>query len=279
VSASLALVESYLESHPDDAARSVERLPPGDLAALLAALPDGAAGRLLAHVTPAAAAGAVAQLAADAAARRLEHVRLDQLAALLRRIDASRAAEVLDQLPVDRARQARALLAQVPDTAGAVMDPEILTLPLDGTVADARALIAAHPAHLYYYLYVVDAEQRLAGVIDVAELMQAGDGPVRAVVQTNVVSLPAAMPLKAVFAHAGWRDFDALPVVGGDRRFLGAIRHRRMRQIVERDRTATADDRGMRTVLALGEVYWLGLCGLLQGIATAAGEPAPGGRS
>jgi Mg/Co/Ni transporter MgtE len=279
MSASLALVESYLAAHPQDAARSVERLPVDDLAALLAALSAEAAGALIAHVAPAAAVKAVERLPVDEAARRLAHLGLAQLAPLLRRLDPIRGDRLLDELPADRARPARALLAQAPDTAGAVMDPEILTLPLDASVADARALIAAHPEHLYYYLYVVDADQRLAGVIDVAELTQAEDGPVRAVMNTTVVSLPAAMPLKAVFAHAGWRDFDALPVVGDDRRFLGAIRHRRMRQLVERDRAGVADDRGMRTVLALGEVYWLGLCGLLQGIATAAGEPASGGRS
>jgi magnesium transporter len=279
MSATVALVESYLATHPQDAARSVERLPADDLAALLAALPAEAGGALIAHVTPAAAAKAIERLPVEQAAQRLEHLRLDLLAPLIRRIDPTRADRLLDELSADRARPARALLAQTPETAGAIMDPEILTLPLDATVADARALIAAHPEHLYYYLYVVDADQRLAGVLDLAELMQAEDGPVRAVVKTTPVALPAAMPIKAVLAHGAWRDFDALPVVGDDRRFLGAVRHRRMRQLVERDKAAVADDRGMRTVFALGEVYWLGLCGLLQGIATAAGEPVSGARS
>lgn len=279
MSASLALVETYVATHPREAARMVERLPTDDLMAVLAALSAESGGELLAHVTPAAAAHAVERLPVDDAARRLEHLGLDLLAALLRRLDSTRREQILDALPADRARAARALLAQVPDTAGAAMDPEILTLPVDATVADARALIAAHPEHLYYDLYVVDPDLRLAGVLDLAELMQAADGPIRAIARTTVVSVPAAMPLKAVYAHAGWRDFDALPVVGDDRRFLGALRHRRIRQLVERDKTAASDERGMRTVLALGEVYWLGLCGLLQGIATAAGEPVAGERS
>jgi magnesium transporter len=279
VSASLALVETYATTHPQDAARSLERLPAGDLADLLGALPAATAGALIAYLTPAVAVRAIERLAVDESARRLEHLRLELLAPLVRRMHPTHAEQILEELPADRARPARALLTQAPGTAGAIMDPELLTIPLDATVADARALIAAHPEHLYYYLYVVDAEQRLYGVLDLAELMQAEDAPLRAVVRTAVVSLSAGMPLKAVFAHVGWREYDALPVVDEHRRFLGAIRHRHMRQLVERERVAPTDEGGMRTVLALGEVYWLGLCGLLQGIAAAAGEPVSGDRS
>ena len=41
------------------------------------------------------------------------------------------------------------------------MDPLVLTAPLAGTAATVRALVGRYPAHLYYYLYVVDAEHRL----------------------------------------------------------------------------------------------------------------------
>jgi magnesium transporter len=280
MSASLALVGAYLATHPQDVARSVERLPVDDVARLLGELPAESGATLLAHLAPAAAAKAIDKVRSEVATDILEQMRLEHLAPLLRRVGPAAAERFVDALSAERAQPARALLAQIPGTAGAVMDPEILTVPLDATVADARALIDAHPDHLYYYLYAVDTEHRLAGVLDIAELMQAAAGPLRAIVKAHVVALPAAMPLKAVFAHAAWRDFDALPVVTDDRRFLGALRHRRVRQLLERDNLTHTDDRGVRTVMALGEVYWLGLCGLLQGIASAASEPAPdGGRS
>ena len=254
MSASLALVDAYIATHPQDVARSVERLPVDDIAQLLSDLPAESGATLLAHLAPAAAAKAIAKVPDAMATDILEQMRLEHLAPLLRRVGPAAAERFIDALSSERAQPARALLAQIPGTAGAVMDPEILTVPLDGTVADARALINAHPDHLYYYLYAVDAGLRLAGGPDIGELIQAGAGPLRSIVNTHVVALPAAMPLKAVFAHAAWRDFDALPVVGDDRRFLGALRHRRVRQLLERDRSAHVDDRGVRTVMALGEV-------------------------
>ena len=66
-------------------------------------------------------------------------------------------------------------------------------------------------------------------------------------------------------------------MVDHDGRFLGVLRHRRMRQLQEEDTPASGDDRAVRTVMALGEVYWLGLCGLLQGIAATASESAAPG--
>jgi hypothetical protein len=97
------------------------------------------------------------------------------------------------------------------------------------------------------------------------------------ILKVNVLWLSAEAPLESVFVHPGWREFDALPVVDRDRRFLGVIRHRRMRQLVEQSRSLTDEGQAVRTVLALGEIYWLGLCGLLQGIATTATGTASGG--
>ena len=120
MSASLALVETYVATHPQEAARMVERLPADELAVLLAAVSAEAGGALIASVTSAAAARAIERLPVDDAARRLEHLGLDLLAALLRRLDPIRREQILNELPADRARAARALLAQVPETAGRI---------------------------------------------------------------------------------------------------------------------------------------------------------------
>jgi magnesium transporter len=196
-------------------------------------------------------------------------------------MDPAVVARILAALPVEQARGVGALLAHGPATAGGVMDPHVLAVPLAATVADVRALLDTAPQHLYYYVYVVDAEHRLAGVFDLAELMQAGAAdPVRAIVKPRVTWLAADAPLASVFAHPGWRALDAMPVVDHDRRFLGVLRHRHMRQLQEQETPAGGDDRTLRTVMALGEIYWLGLCGLLQGLASSATESAaPGGEA
>jgi magnesium transporter len=278
VSAGRALADRDATTHAADAARHVERLPLDAFTVVLSALSPEGAATLLAHVAPSHAAQALARLPADRAAEVAAHIPLDLLAALCRRLDPEARRDLLETLPPNHAEPLRTLLQHEPGTAGGVMDPKVLVVSEASTIADARALIAAQPAHLYYYVYAVDAAHRLVGVFDLAELLQADpSAPVRGILKANVVWLSAEAPLESVFVHAGWREFDALPVVDSDRRFLGVIRHRRMRQLVERSRALTDEGQAVRTVLALGEIYWLGLCGLLQGIATTATGTASGG--
>ena len=271
------LVDHYAATRPDDVARHVERLDPGDAAVVLTALPPPTAAALLPHLAQGHAARIVADLPSIVAAAVLGEMRVEGAAALLRRMDAPVRSGILAALPGDEARAVAVLLAHGAGTAGGVMDPQVLTVPLAATVADVRVLLDTTPKHLYYYVYVVDDEHRLAGVFDLAELLQADPGePVRAIVKPSVIWLSADASLDSVFAHPGWRVLDALPVVDADRRFLGVLRHRHMRQLREREVNPGDGDHTVRTVMALGEIYWLGLCGLLQGLASTATEPASG---
>jgi magnesium transporter len=280
VSARLDLVEHYAITCPDEVARHVERLDPGDAVRLLSALPHPTVAALLPHLAPGRAARIVADLSMDAAALVTGLMRVDGAAALLRRMDPAVVSRILAALPADQARSVGALLAHGPATAGGVMDPEVFTVPLASTVAEVRSLLEATPEHLYYYVYVVDVEQRLAGVFDLAELMQADPGePVGAIVKPGVTWLSADAPLESVFAHPGWRALDAMPVVDSARRFLGVLRHRHVRRLQEQQTSTSGDDGAVRTVMALGEIYWLGLCGLLQGIASTASESAAPGEA
>jgi len=278
VSAILQVVEHYAMTHPDDVARRLERLDVDDAVLVVSALPPDNAAALLPHVAQSHAARILTALSAEAAAAVTVAMPVDLAASLLRRVEPPVVVRMLSALPAEQSRSLGALLAHEPLTAGGVMDPEVFTLPVTASVADARDLIAANPEHLYYYVYVVDAQQRLVGVLDIAQLLQAdANAPVRTVVSPHVTWLSADAPLPSVFAHPGWRAFDALPVVDLDGRFLGVLRHRRMRQLQEEDTPASGDDSAVRTVMALGEVYWLGLCGLLQGIASTASESAAPG--
>lgn len=273
MSAGGALAGHYAATHPDEVARRLERMPPGDAAGVVSALPPGTAAVLLPHVAPADAARILADLPPDSAAAVARSMRIDLAASLLRRMAPARGSTLLDALPEEQAHGLRALLAHGPETAGGVMDPHVLTVPAAVTAGEARRLLEAAPAHLYYYIYVIDADHRLAGVLDLAELMQADpDAPLRTLIGPGVTWLAADAPLESVFAHPGWRTLDALPVVDRDGRFLGALRHRRMRELQEQRSAPDDGDRAVRAVMALGEIYWLGLCGLLQGIAATATE-------
>ena len=83
----------------------------------------------------------------------------------------------------------------------------------------------------------------------------------RDVMQRDPVALHAHMDLATVAAHPAWREADALPVVDAARKFIGAIRHRMIRQIAQ-DPTRPMVD----TIVGLSEMYWAGLSTILASL-------------
>jgi magnesium transporter len=194
---------------------------------------------------------------------------LDLAARILMRAGQETRDAWLAAVPEERAEFLRRKLRYPPGTAGALVDPLVLALPEDLSVAEAQKQLRRSAERAYYYVYVVDRQQRLVGALDIRELMLAEPkATLGAVMHREVVSVSAHADLATVLSHPGWRELDALPVVDGAGVFFGIIRHRMMRQIAGRD----TDQEGqpmMRTLVSLGELYWTGLSAFLAGVNAA----------
>jgi len=269
-----ALLDEFLASQPGSAGRLLDGMETEDAVAAIDIMDEETAARALQHMTPAQAAACVERLPPGRVAPLIARLPIPLSAGLLRRVGDPTAAAVLDGLAVELSGPLSTLLSHPELTAGAIMDPRVLTASVDANREEALAVVARHPAHLYYYLYVLDATHRLVGVLDLAELMVLPAGAqLEAVMIRDVVRLRADSPLVSVMAHPAWRDLDALPVVDAQDLFLGVLRHRRIRQLAQRI-PASGDDDVRHTLLALGELFWLGLSGLMQGLTPDALGPS-----
>ncbi|HVR44650.1 MAG TPA: CBS domain-containing protein [Thermoanaerobaculia bacterium] len=269
------LARAFLEEHPREAARALERMPAGERAAVVRAAPAEAGAALGEMVAP-AAAECLAMLSPDEAAPALDRLEPDHAIALLRRMPADAAERLVTGLPDDRQERLRRVLRYPEGTAGALMDPMVLALPDDVSVAEARVRLRREARGLLYYLYVVDRQGVLAGVLDIAELMRArAREPIGSVMNTPVEHLPAWTPAAGVRVHPAWRSFHALPVTDEAGRLAGAIRYQTLRRLEqEADAGGGAAPTGL-TVGALGELFHLGLAGFVEGVAGAAAPRAP----
>ena len=100
--------------------------------------------------------------------------------------------------------------------------------------------------------------------------------PLTSVMDRAVSRLPATAPRVAILNHPGWRRFHTLPVVDGGGLLVGAITHSTVHAMLEEEalgRSTRAET--VTTVFALGELYWLGLSGVLDGVASAVRGLAP----
>ena len=269
------LRDRFVMSHPSDAARVLESLPASDLADLVVALPIGATSELLQRLAPISAAKALALVPAPSAARALESMRPDAAAAVLRAMNAPHRTPIVDSVSPERRKQLERLLRYAEGSAGALMDPAVLSIAESLSVADALERLRESSQHALYYLYVVDDDQRLVGVANMRELLSAKpDERLGAVVVRDVEALSARLSRESIVVHPAWKHFHALPVVGANGRFLGALRYETVRQLEENLRDAGLVDPGAETSAALAELFGVGLNGLIEWAASAVLGPS-----
>jgi len=264
------LARAFLEHEPAEAAQALERIPSDARASVFRAAPVEAA-RALGQMVSSAAAESIAHLTDAEVAPVLSALPLDTTIRLLRRLPVAEAERLTRALPEDGQDRLRRALRYPEGTAGALMDPAVLALPDDINVAEARMRLRRQASELLYYLFVVDRTGRLVGVLDIAELMRARmRDPIRTAMHDRVEHLPAWTPAAAVRLHPGWRSFHAMPVTDDEGRLVGAVRYQTLRRL-----EYEADDGGgarktTATVAALGELFHLGLSGMVEGVAAAA---------
>ena len=251
----------FLEDHPDESARLLESLAPDAAAALLAHSPPGIAADLLRRLVPSFGVSCLERMARERAAAVVEALPLGGAAGLLRRLDAERRGELLRSLTESTAAALGRLLAYPEDSAGGRMDPRVFTLPEDIRVAEAVERLRARPEYAMYYLYVVDRDQRLKGVLNYRDLLLARDeATLASVMRSPVVQLPATASGETLLGAPAWRVYLALPVVDPDGILVGVVRSESLRDL-EWSRRPPAPGPGSR----LAGAVWRGFSDLLGG--------------
>ncbi|MBW2495201.1 MAG: CBS domain-containing protein, partial [Deltaproteobacteria bacterium] len=205
----------------------------------------------------------------------LEALPLDVASRLTRRLPAECAEAALEKLGPRSSRALRALLHFRENTAGSLMDPNVLALPSDLTAREALQQIRKTPESARYNVYVVDSEQRLAGAVNLRELLLAKP-------QSRLADLMVRDPLRldahadrsVIVTHPGWKEVHSLPVVDEGGGYLGAVRYRTLRALEEEMQRGRTEDGDVRE--SLGQLFSAGAGGLLDAL-TSFGPPRSGG--
>jgi magnesium transporter len=259
------LSRSFVDSHPEEAAHILEGMPAEEAAGLLLGCPVPAAGQVLRRMTAQSAAECLTHLPAAETTRMLATLPLRTSAAITRRMPEVEREAVFAAMPEREGRAIRRLLRYPPGTAGALMDPAVLTVPVDFTVGDALERVTRTPELLVHYVYIVDDQERLVGVLSLPELLSfSREASVRDVMQSKVVHLSVGSTQYEIAASRHWRRYAILPVVDRGGILAGQIRHSTIWDLEHIERGDRTSDVGLETLLAMGELYWLGLSELLS---------------
>ena len=139
-------------------------------------------------------------------------------------------AELISLLDDITRREVSALLAYAEDAAGGLMSPRFARLREDSTVDEAIAYLRRqarareHELETLYYAYVLDAEQRLLGVISFRDLIAAPrDAKVGERMVRELVVAPEAMDQEEVARLFQEHHLNAIPGVDDEGRMKGIV--------------------------------------------------------
>jgi magnesium transporter len=275
MSADLLLIRAFAGGHPEEVARFIERLPPEGAAEVLGALELESAAQVLSRTVPLVAAAALSRLEARPGGELLEACHPTLAADMLFRMDRATRARLLDAVSPSLADDLKRMTEFGPRRAGGRLDPRAPALPETLLVAEVFERLRAHPAGVMHYVYAIDAERRLTGVVNMRELMLARpEAPFVTILSREPEFLYAQDPLEVIARHAGWKRNHALPVIDRDRRFLGALRYSTFRAIETELGQAAAGPSADQTASALAELCALGASAMTKFIgATLALDP------
>lgn len=150
----------------------------------------------------------------------------DNVVQFIGQLDEQRRQEALKMMKSQDLKPIETLLKQEFETAGAVMTTELIRVSTEDTadsVIEDMRLVGAH-AETIYYIYVVNQNNQLTGVLSLRELiLSPGDTKVEEIMNTQTVSVPQDMDQEEVAKIIQDYDLLAVPVVDQDNRLLGIV--------------------------------------------------------
>ena len=271
MSSELRLVAAFADHHPIAVARILERHDPIEAANLMGELEPKVGTAILQQLAPSAATRIVVHLSAKQLAAVTAKMPPGAAAALLRRLEPSKTQAALAELGGGHADRVRRVLSFPDSTIGAAMDPAAFAVGTGTSLATVLEQAQKDGHGVRYYVYVVDTEQRLVGVVTLREVMT-GDASARveSLMTRSPESLPARGGLMSALTHPAWRRLHTLPVIDTDGRLLGALPYETLRAI-ERERNLSTERANIsETASALAELFGVGLVGFSSWLASGA---------
>ena len=214
------------ELHPADIASIISDVHSDEKTAIFAALSDKTAAEALHEVEPKIQAFLLTTIDTKKALNILDKMPPDEAADVLGDITEEKAQEFLRLMRPKKSFEISKLLKHKDETAGGLMTTEIIVLPQDMTAEQVINKIRelAPNAETIYYLYVIDQDEHLAGVISLRNLIvSAPQTKLSDIMIKDIISVNPEMNQKQVADVISKYNLLAVPVVDKDKKVLGII--------------------------------------------------------
>ena len=158
-------------------------------------------------------------------AQILEKASSNEQAYLMGLVDEKYANSVIDLLKAEKQEELEEMMAYPEDSAGILMYTDVFTLHEDTKAKDAiYALQDQEGAEMVFYLYTLDNDGRLTGVISLRDLVTTpGDTMLKDIMSKQIHVVRPETDQEEVARIVSQYNFLAVPVVDSEERLLGIV--------------------------------------------------------
>ena len=236
-----APVPELKNRHPRDIAEEMRDLPLARVRDILRKLPDGLAAEVISELPQDVQVRLFESMQVSSLSGIVGEMFSDDVADVLGHVSSARLREIMSGMPAEDARQMSDLLKYPEDSAGGIMQTEVISVSEELSIAEAIEMLRREEEDLpngIFYIYVTDSERRLRGVLRVRDLLfRPSNLKIRDIMvpEVRAVSVHADQEETARLLRA--YGFSAIPVVDDFQRLRGVVTADDALDIVEEEAT------------------------------------------
>ncbi|WP_251555311.1 magnesium transporter [Neobacillus muris] len=235
---SLSIIKSLKENKQSDFEKILEELQPYDVAKIYISLPEKHKSRfllflhfdvladLMQELEKSEQIDVLNRLGAEKSTKVLDLMDNDDLALLLHELSPTEIESLLAEMKTEESNAVKDIMKYPPETAGRIMTNRFVWIRSYYTVKEAVEKLKsfADYAESLQYLYVIDEDRKLVGVVSYRDLLLAEpDEHISSVMYERVISVKVTTDQEEAAKTVERYDFIAVPVVDEQDCLVGII--------------------------------------------------------
>ncbi len=257
------VINDFIDKHPFAAAQALEQVSSEEVVDFLQTLSLQKNEKLLRLMNAKKGAECLVLMPADRSSELIEQADASLIASLFMFVETPVRSKLLTNISSDKRATIKRQLSFLPNSIATLMESAVM-ISIEMSVDNALQLFKRNTTAQEFYLYVVDLDGNFKGIVRLKELFVAEPfGDLKEVIIKTVPTLLSDISVKTIIEHPGWLEYQEMPVIDTSGKLLGKLTHRSTMQFKTKVKNSSYEIE--ETGNALGELFRIGLNGLLQG--------------
>jgi magnesium transporter len=220
------IIDLFSQMHPADIADLIDILQDEEKVRLFSLLDIEKASDVILEISDASKDRIIEELSSEKLTKIIDEMDSDDAADFIAELPEEQAETVLAGIEPEDVEDVKKLLQYPEDTAGGIMQSELVSVPDTALIRDAVSAViqAAEKTEDIYSVFVVDAEGHLVGTVPLQKIITARrSSPVTSAIERDIPRVTVDVDQEQVVQIFKKYDLVTLPVVDKDERLVGRI--------------------------------------------------------